>query len=147
MLTGWIDFDDSLRSLDQLQRRLDHVFDGFASPRSRRRDRSAWPPTNVLETKEAFLVRAEVPGLSEGDVSLTVEEDSLVLRGERKVNVPDGYKVHLRERAPVAFTRKIALPAHVDADAVSATLHDGVLTVTLPKTKEALPRSIAVKAV
>jgi HSP20 family protein len=91
-------------------------------------------------------VSLEVPGLSEGDVSVSVEEDALVVRGERKVEVPEGYKVHLRERAPVAFTRKLPLPARVDADGVSAALENGVLTVTLPKTKEALPRSIAVKA-
>jgi HSP20 family protein len=149
MLTGWIDFDDTLRTLDQLQRRFDHAVGAWAEPRPRRRTRLAWatwPATNVFETKEAFVVKAEVPGLSEGDVSVSVEEDALVVRGERKVEVPEGYKVHLRERAPVAFTRKLPLPARVDADGVSAALENGVLTVTLPKTKEALPRSIAVKA-
>jgi HSP20 family protein len=52
----------------------------------------------------------------------------------------------LRERAPVAFARKLPLPGRVDADAVTATLKDGILTVTLPKSKDALPRQIAVKA-
>ena len=146
MLTGWMDFDDTLRTLDQLQRRIDHVFEGWSDPRPWRRGRPAWPATNVFETKEAFVVKAPVPGLTESDVSVSVEDDSLVLRGERKADLPEGYKAHVRERAPVAFNRKIALPAHVDADAVSATLHDGVLIVTLPKSKEALPRTIAVKA-
>lgn len=148
MLTGWKDFDDTLRTLDRLQRRaglLDRL-DPFASPeRVRLRARAAWPATNVFETKEAFVVKAEVPGLAEADVSVSVEEDALVIRGERKVEVPDGYRVHLRERAPIAFTRKLPLPARVDADAVSATLTHGVLTVTLPKAREALPRQIAVK--
>ena len=133
MLTGWREFDDTLRALGMLQRHIGHL--------------TTWPPTNVLETKDRFVVRSEVPGLAESDVSVSVEDDALVIRGERKADVPQGYKVHMRERQAYAFTRKFPLPARVDADAVTATLKDGVLTVTLPKAKEALPRQIAVKAV
>ncbi len=149
MLTGWKDFDDTLRTLDRLQRRFDVAFDPLErlAPAARivRRPRAAWPATNVFETKESFVVKADVPGLADSDVSVSVEEDALIIRGERKLPVPDGYRVHLRERAPVAFTRKLPLPARVDADAVSAALKDGVLTITLPKAREALPRQIAVK--
>jgi HSP20 family protein len=100
----------------------------------------------VFETKDAFVVKADVPGLAEGGVTVSVEDEALVIRGERRTDVPEGYKVHLRERAPVAFTRNLALPGRIAADVVTATLKDGVLTVTLPKVKEALPRQIAVKA-
>jgi HSP20 family protein len=109
--------------------------------------RASWPATNVFETKQAFVVKAEVPGLAEKDVSVSVEDDAIVVRGGRKSELPEGYSVHLRERPPVAFTRKIPLPTRVDAEAVTATLNDGVLTITLPKAKDALPRQIAVKAV
>ncbi len=145
MLTGWRDFDDTLRTLDLMQRRFDRAFDGWPERRPRTAARPAWPLANVFETKEAFVVKAEVPGLSEADVSVTVEEDALVVRGERKLEVPAGYRVHLRERAPVAFTRKLPLPGRIDSDAVSATLDRGVLTITLPKAKDALPRQISVK--
>jgi len=153
MLTGWRDFEHTLETIDRLQRRMDRAFAGSlaaADPAwtaERRRSRVAWPPTNVFETKEAFVVKAEVPGLAEGDVSVSVEDDALVIRGERKTEVPAGYRVHLRERAPIAFSRKLPLPARVDVGAVTATLKNGLLTVTLPKTREALPRAIAVKAV
>jgi HSP20 family protein len=150
MLTGWRDFDDTLRTLDLLHRRIDRAFEDWATlPEAtelpRRRALAAWPPTNVFETKEAFVVKEDVPGLAEGDVSVSVQDEALVIRGERKSQVPAGYKVHVRERAPVAFTRKLPLPARVDFDAVTAALKDGVLTITLPKAKEALPRQIAVK--
>ena len=112
MLTGWRDFDDTLQTFDRLTRHLDRAF--FDGAPLRRRPRAAWPATNVFETKESFLVRAEVPGLAESDVSVTVEDDALILRGERKSQVPEGYHVHLRERAPIAFTRKLPLPARVD---------------------------------
>ena len=151
MLTGWRDFDDTLRAFDQLQRRIDRTFDSWAMPspsggRLRRRAAVGWPATNVFETKESFVVKAEVPGLAESDVAVSVEDDALVVRGERKCEVPQGYTAHLRERASVAFTRKLPLPARVAADAVTATLREGVLTITLPKSKDAMPRQIAVKA-
>lgn len=146
MLTGWRDFENTLETLDRLQRHIDRAFVEGAVP-ARRRQRVAWPATNVFETKEAFLVKAELPGVAEGDVSVTVEDDALILRGERKSDVPAGYHVHLRERPPIAFTRKLPLPARVDSEGVTAVLERGVLTVTLPKTRDALPRQIAVKAV
>jgi len=165
MLTGWRDFDDAFRAIDLLQQQMDRAYDfwgGAAQPeqsladtlrrrilpseRWRRRALTAWPPTNVYETKEAFVVKAEVPGLAEGDISVSVEDEALVLRGERKSEVPEGHKVHLRERGSVAFTRKFPLPVRVDVNAVTAALNDGVLTITLPKAKEALPRQITVKA-
>ena len=153
MLTGWRDLDDTFRAFDLLQRRFDRAFDPWApgaagapsEERASRRARVAWPAINAFETKEGFLVKAEVPGLAEGDVAVSVEDDTLVVRGERKVEAPEGYAVHLRERPPVAFARKLQLPARVDAERVTATLKDGVLTITLPKAKEALPRQIAVK--
>jgi HSP20 family protein len=151
MLTGFRDIDETLRAFDVLQRGIDRAFDQWMDPvwaadRLRRRTRAGWPLLNVFETKEAFVVKAEVPGLTESDVAVSVEDEALVVRGERKSEVPQGYTVHLRERAPVAFARKVPLPARVDAEAVTAALSDGVLTITLPKAKEALPRQIAVKA-
>jgi HSP20 family protein len=153
MLTSFREFDDTLRTLDLLQRRFDRAFDGVSGApgvrpelRIRRRGQPVWPLTNVFETKDAFVVESDVPGLSEGAVSVSVEDDALVIRGERKSEVPEGYKVHTRERAPIAFSRNLALPGRIDANGVTATLKDGVLTVSLPKAKEAMPRQIAVKS-
>ncbi|MGD0675940.1 MAG: Hsp20/alpha crystallin family protein [Polyangiaceae bacterium] len=149
MLTGWRDFDDTLRALSLIQRRIDHVFEdwngGVPAARGYRTARAAWPPVNAFETKDSFVYKIEVPGLAESDVSVYVEEESLVLRGERKSQVPEGYEVRLREREPVAFTRKLPLPGRVDGETVTASMKDGILTVTLPKAKETLPRQIEVK--
>jgi HSP20 family protein len=105
-----------------------------------------WPPVNAFETKEAFVYKAEVPGLAEGDVAVSVEDEVLVLRGERKSDAPEGYEARLHERALLAFARKLPLPGRVEVDGVTATMRDGILTVTLPKARETLPRQIAVKA-
>jgi len=152
MTTAWRDLSDALRTFDFINRHAAFVFDDWPGlalerwPRLRSAARAAWPAVNVFETKEAFVYKAEVPGLAEGDVGVHVEDDALLLRGERKSDVPEGYTVHLRERGPIAFARKFPLPGRVDAEGVSASLKDGVLTVTLPKAKDALPRQIAVKA-
>lgn len=147
MLTGWRDFDEALKSINRLHRHIDVVFDNrIGSGPERVWRRVTWPAVNVVETKDSFVYRAEVPGLGEGDVVVQVEDEALLLRGERKSDAPKGYEVHLRERAPVAFARKLPLPGRVDAEGVTATMKDGVLTVTLPKAKDTLPRQIAVKA-
>lgn len=148
MLTGFREFDQTFRALDSLQRRLDDAtfhWGNLAVLPTRRAARPLWPRVNGFETKEAFIYRAFVPGLGEGDVSVFVEDEALVVRGERKSEVPEGYQVHVRERSPVAFTRKLPLPGRVDAEGVVATMKDGILTVTLPKAKDTLPRQVAVK--
>ncbi len=149
MLVHWRNFNDALRTIDFLHRQLDPTaYDwtvtGAGIERARRQ--AAWPAVRVTETKEAFVYHAEVPGLGEGDVSVEMLDGSLLLRGERKGDAPEGYSVHVRERAPLAFSHKLPLPGRVDAEAVTATLKDGLLTVTLPKAKDALPRQIAVKS-
>jgi HSP20 family protein len=147
MLTGWRDFDEAFRTIDRLHRHIDHVFeDQAAAGRGRGWRRATWPAVNVVETKDSFVYRAEVPGLGEGDVVVQVEDESLLLRGERKSEAPKGYEVHLRERAPIAFARKLPLPGRVEAEGVTATMKDRVLTVTLPKAKDTLPRQVTVKA-
>jgi HSP20 family protein len=152
MTAAWRDLSEALRTFDFINRHPEYVFEDWPGvaverwPRLRSA-RAAWPAVNVFETKEAFVYKAEVPGLAEGDVGVHVEDDTLIVRGERKSDVPEGYTVHLRERGPIAFTRKFPLPGRVDATSVTAELKAGVLTVTLPKAKDALPRQIPVKAV
>ncbi len=150
MMVGWRNFNDALRTIDFLHRQLDPIhYDwtvtGAGIERGRRQ--AAWPAVRVRETKEAFVYHTEVPGLGEADVTVQVLDGSLLLRGERKGDAPEGYSVHVRERAPLAFEHKLPLPGRVDADGVTATLKDGVLTVTLPKAKDALPRQVPVKSV
>ncbi|HEX4448170.1 MAG TPA: Hsp20/alpha crystallin family protein [Polyangiaceae bacterium] len=151
MLTGWRNFDDAFRTIDFLHRHF--AFDDalrerwvIGPARELPRRRVAWPAVNISETKEAYVVRAEVPGLAEGEVTVQIEDDALLVSGERKTPAPEGYQVHVRERAPFALGRKLPLPGRVDAGAVTATMKDGILVVTLPKSGDALPRQIAVKA-
>jgi HSP20 family protein len=105
------------------------------------------PPVDIYETDgREVVLKAELPGLRREDISLTVENNTLTIRGERRRD--DGIKddrYHRIERAYGAFSRAFTLPATVAAERVRAEYRDGVLTVALPFREEARPRQIQVE--
>jgi HSP20 family protein len=151
MLSLWNDWDGirrgdfagefarALRAFDELRTGWDRspgVPRGFADA----------PRFELSDQGDALTVRAELPGLSEKDVEVSVNAHTLTLRGERKVNAPEGYSVHRQERAAYHFERSYELPAKVDAEKARAVMKNGILTLTLPKVPEAQARQITVKA-
>lgn len=94
-------------------------------------------PVDLFEDKDSAYVRAEMPGLKRDDIDVQVVDGYLTIEASRKAKEGD------REET-FRFTRSVALPESVQADAVSAAYEDGVLTVTLPKKEEAKPRKISV---
>ena len=127
-----------------LRRELDRLFGelerapAFAAPQV--------PSVTFEDTSEAFTVRAEVPGLNEKDVEINVTANVLSLKAARKVEAPEGYTAHRRERSSFSFARSFELPTHIDPEKVQASLKQGVLTVTLPKVAEAQPKKVTVTA-
>lgn len=106
------------------------------------------PALDLSETGDALYVCLDLPGITVGDVDIEVQDDQLVIRGERKE--PEAGKdrsYHVAERGAGKFSRSLALPCSVKADKVEAAFHDGVLTITLPKAEAAKTRKIAIKAV
>lgn len=145
MWSRWNDFDTNYTLMDDFRRRMDRLFEEF--------ERGGgvgvvaqFPRTNLYDTDDAYVVQAEVPGLSEKDIQLTLNQDMLTLSGERRSDVPEGYAVHRLERAPIRFSRSFTLPGSVDPDGVTASVRDGILTVTLPKSEGSRPRQIAIQA-
>lgn len=104
-----------------------------------------FPAVNIWEDDENLYAEAEVPGLKMDDLELFVSGDELTIKGSRAESREDGASFHRRERGAGAFNRVIRLPVDIDGDKVEATLHDGVLLVTLPKSGAAKPRKIKVK--
>ncbi len=103
-------------------------------------------PRMTLDDEGGRLVlRAELPGFAEDDVHITLNEEVLTVRGERAVDVPEGFVAHRRERRPVRFSRTLALPTKVDPERTVARLRHGILTLEIPKTPESRPRSIKVQ--
>jgi HSP20 family protein len=140
----WTDFERTFSTVDQLRRRMEHML-GNVDPAAFNTDTS-WPRTSVYDAGDALVVVADLPGVKENEIEVTLEQDQLTLAGERKVQAPQGHTVHRQERRGTRFSRTFNLPVKVDADALTADLKDGVLTVRLPKAPEAQARKIAVKA-
>jgi HSP20 family protein len=105
-----------------------------------------WSPSVDIEEKDnEIVVKADIPGVSEKDLEVRLENNTLTLKGERKFEKEDKQKgYHRIERGYGSFVRSFALPAAVDADKVQAHYKDGVLTVTLPKTEAAKARKVKI---
>jgi len=106
-----------------------------------------YPPVNVFDRGDAYVVKAEVPGVTPDKVEINVEDDTLTLRGERVFSEPNrDAAFHRRERGQGQFRRVVRLPGRVAADEAKAQYRDGVLTVVVPKAKEARPRRVQIEA-
>ncbi len=151
MLNQFEDFDRTFATMDHLRRRLDRLFEDFEPRPARGRDAERmwsgrFPKISFADTGSGLVLEADVPGLGDKDVQLSIHQDVLTISGERKQDAPQGFYVHRQERRPVKFSRSFALPCKVDPEKSTATLKNGVLTLTLAKAVEAQPRQIAIKA-
>ena len=140
---------DPLAEMADLQRWFDQGFGDFfgRTPLGMASVESAWSPVvNVHETKDQFLVKAELPGLKQEEIEVSIEDDTLTLKGERKRETEvNENEYHRIERSYGTFQRSIVLPASVDASGVKASYKDGVLEIQLPKKEEAKPKAIKVE--
>jgi HSP20 family protein len=143
-LVRWEPFD----GFDRIQSRINELFDdNFARARSYPRSMAGvwWSAVDILESKDAYLIRAEVPGMKKDDFTLEVHDGTLTLSGERKAEQPaDGVEYHRNERVSGKFSRAFHLPQTVDSEGIKATYRDGILEVHVPKAEEAKPRQIAI---
>ncbi len=143
MIARFQDFDRSMLALDQLRRHFDEAF--LQAEREPDRASQDGPALDLYDTGEAYVVKADLPGVSEKDLSITLHQDVVTLKATRQNKPLEGYQPHRRERGNVSFVRSFAVPTAVDPERVAASLKDGVLTLTLEKAKIAQPRTINVK--
>ncbi len=122
----------------EMNRLFDDVFRGFDDSRFFG-GRSGWPSLDVEETDKEFRVTAELPGLEERDVEVLLQDGLLTVRGEKKIESENRNRTHI-ERFYGRFERQIPLDRDVDENAVSATFKNGVLTVAVPKSAQAVAR-------
>lgn len=153
MLAKWNDFgfgglDRSFSALGELRREMDRIFSeldrGFGLPNAF--GLGSGLKTSLLDDGSKLVVTAEVPGVDEKDLHVSVDEGTLTISGERRDEVPEGYAVHRKERSAFKFSRALTLPCRVDSDKVKANLKNGILELTLPKTEEAQSKKIHISA-
>jgi HSP20 family protein len=123
----------------EMNRLFDDMFRGFDDSRFFG-GRSGWPSLDVEETDKEYRVTAELPGLEERDVEVLLQDGLLTVRGEKKIESENRNRTH-SERFYGRFERQISLDREVDENAVSATFKNGVLTVTVPKSTQAVERT------
>jgi len=134
--------------LDVFRREMDRLLDRFVEPRWDEFEVTGeWTPrVDVAETKDAVVVKAELPGMEQKDIGVELQDQLLTIRGEKHHEKEEkGEKFHRVERSWGAFSRTFRLPAAVEGAKVSAAFKHGVLTITLPKTASAKATTIPVK--
>jgi HSP20 family protein len=125
-----------------MEREVNRLFGEFTGPRG-----AAFPPINIYTNNDGATVTAELPGIDPKDLDITVQDRSLVLRGERKApEVGEDETWHRRERAFGQFTRSVELPFAVDSENIEATYRDGILEIELHRSEADKPKKITVQS-
>jgi HSP20 family protein len=133
------------QDLEVLQHRLGDIF-GEVAPSTAQNSEQWIPAVDIRETEDALNMHVELPGIDKKDITIEVKDGVLSISGERRYEKDvNEENVHRIERAYGRFTRSFSLPRNVNADAVEASMKDGVLHVRLPKLDSAKPKAIAIK--
>ena len=137
-LHRWSSLRDDLNSLFELPfwssfARQGQLFGGWS------------PALDLYQDKDNVVAVVELPGMKKEDIDISLRDGTLTISGERKSQTSNGEIAERTERYIGRFRRSVTLPTRVDADKISASYRDGILTVTLPKAEEAKPKQIEVK--
>mgnify|MGYP006279013747 CR=1 FL=1 len=132
------------REMERMQREMNRLFSDYS--RSTYRAAPSYPALNLWADEDSVIVRAELPGVNPDDLDVSVDNGDLTLSGSRtRDELPEGATYHRQERNYGRFTRTIHLPYKIEAEEVDATMHNGVLTLTLPRAEEDKPKRIKIK--
>ena len=141
---------EPVAELNTIQNEMNRLFNTFfehpgQSGRGNGTTRRWLPPMDLVETADHYVLRADLPGLSDEDVNVQLEDSVLTISGERRAehqNQQEGY--HRLERAFGAFSRSLTLPDGVDPDSVEAHFDRGVLQIRIPKPEQRKPRTVQI---
>jgi HSP20 family protein len=142
---------EPVRELSSIQNEMNRLFNTFFDSPTPGNGGNAglrrWiPAMDLVETDEHFVLKADLPGLTESDVNIEVEDNVLTVSGERKAEHEDKREGYVRvERAYGAFRRSLTLPEGVEPETVTASFENGVLEVRIPKPEERKPRRVAIQ--
>lgn len=137
---GWL---DPFGELERLQDEMNKLFDFSLSrwPEKKDIERTWGPAIDVEEKEKEIVLKADLPGVGKNNVDISVEDDTLIIKGEKKEEKDEKRKgFRRRERFYGKFYRELNLPSYVDQESIKANYKSGVLTLTLPKKEEARKR-------
>ena len=139
---------EPLKELQRMRTDMDRLWESFfeGKPVRHREEMSGWVPSlDLAETKDSYVVKAEIPGMAKDAINVSMKEGVLSISGEKKTEErKDGENWHRIERAFGTFQRSFYIPTEVDETKVKAAYKDGVLTVSMPKREEAKRKEIPI---
>jgi HSP20 family protein len=133
------------REMERMRRQMNRMFNDWPTL-ARWGTAPSYPAMNVWMDEDSAIVTAELPGIVLDDIEISVEDDTVTLRGKRQPDEEAGATYHRRERRHGTFLRSFRLPFRVDAEKVAATFRNGVLSIVLPRAEEEKPKKITVRA-
>ncbi len=137
---------DPLRELSSLKNQMDKILETLIGEGEEIKSGSWVPPVDIYETENEIVIKAEVPGVSQEDIEIKIEDDTLIIRGEKKFARDVEREVyHRAERVYGKFQRSFIIPKSIEKDKIKATLKQGVLTIILPKKEEVKPKEISIQ--
>ncbi len=149
MLTRFYDLQRMLSSMDALRDRI-NLLTGDYSDRLPSVEgvwgfADNWPKMNLYDNGEQLELKVELPGYAREDIHIKVQGNYLEISGSRTTTGPNGYTIHRQERENPTFTRSMTLPIEVDSSNATATIKNGILSLTLPKNVAARPQQISIR--
>ena len=137
----------SSRSLRDLQREVDDIFDRFFGRSGGDGNQAVWAPqTDLIETDDAYSIRLDVPGMAKEDIAINLQNNTLTVSGTRSSERTDEDEDYVRvERTMGNFHRTFTLPETVDADNIEAAYDNGVLSINVPKTEGSTRKQIEIQ--
>jgi HSP20 family protein len=136
------------REFERMRREMDRLWDSLIErPRRKGEEEGEWLPSlDVAETKDSYVVKAEIPGADPKDIDISLSDGMLTIKGEKKEEKEEKEEnYHLVERTYGAFVRSIQLPGEVQRDKIKAEYKNGILKVILPKSEEAKQKETKIK--
>lgn len=134
---------DLFSEMQRLRREMNNLFSDFG----RSTGSTTFPLVNVYDEKDTILITAELPGLTKDKVSITFSDGALTLSGKLEpLAAAKNMTVVRKERSEGSFEKTLRIPTKVNTNAISATFSNGVLTITLPKSEDAKPKTISIEA-
>ncbi len=137
--------EDIYRDLSSLEERYKRLFEEIVSAHNKH---NTWSPLiDVYETDESFTVEAEIPGVEKDSLEIRIEDNVLILQGHRKTGKTGRERYHMIERPRGSFSRSFILSEGIDKENITASLKDGILTITIPKRRLSEERKIRIEEV
>ncbi len=140
----YVDRDPFLNEFSRLQREMSRLW-SQNFPEGQSAEVGLFPLVNIFEDQDNYFLTAEIPGLAEKDLDLSVVSDQVTIKGERKLEEKEDVNYHRRERSGGVFSRVVSFADRIDPEKVEASLKNGVLTLKLTKAEESKPKKIKVK--